>query len=292
MTLNTRSIVLIVAALAIAGIAALLARSWLASEQPKTEVAETAPKMDNQILSAAANLPAGRIVQKSDLAWQRWPLKDVPADYILRVTGKEADDILGAVVRSGIHSGEPIGRTRIVNKGDRGFLSAVLTPGMRAVAVKVTAMSGVGGFIFPGDRVDVMLTQKITKDDGGNKINYGSQTLLTNVRVIAIDQRADDQQTAPAVAKTVTIEVTPKQAESVALAQEMGDIVLSLRSVGDPDVAADGGDLAPMVPQKGETYTRDSDISRLVAGGGGRSGDAVVVVRGGTGKNVKTESGR
>ena len=291
MTLNTRSIVLIVAALAIAGIAALLARSWLASEQPKTEVAETTPKVDNQILVAAANLPAGRIVQKSDLAWQRWPLKDVPADYILRVTGKEANDVLGAVVRSGIHSGEPVGRTRIIKKGDRGFLSAVLMPGMRAVAVKVTAMSGVGGFIFPGDRVDVMLTQKIATDESSNKIKYGSQTLLTNVRVIAIDQRADDQQTAPAVAKTVTIEVTPKQAESVALAQEMGEIVLSLRSVGDPDVVADGGTLAPAVPQKGESYTRDSEISRLAAGGG-RGGDAVVVVRGGTGKGSKVESGR
>lgn len=291
MTLNTRSIVLIVAALVIASIAALLARSWLTSEQPKTEVAETAPKIETQVLVAAANLPAGRIVQKGDLAWQRWPLKEVPADYILRVTGSETNDILGAVVRSGIHSGEPIGRTRIVKKGDRGFLSAVLTPGMRAVAVKMTAVSGVGGFVFPGDRVDVMLTQKITNDDGGNKINYGSQTLLTNVRVIATDQRADDQQTTPAVAKTVTLEVTPKQAESVALAQEMGDIVLSLRSVGDPDVVADGGDLTPAAPQKGESYTRDSDISRLVASGG-RGGDAVVVVRGGAGKNVKAESGR
>lgn len=282
MTLNTRSIVLIIAALAIAGIAAFLARSWLSAERPGPAVAEQpAAVADNEILVAATNLPAGRILQKGDLNWQNWPMEDVPAEFVRKATGKEMDSMAGDVVRSGFQAGEPIARNRIIKKGDQGFMAAVITPGMRAMSIKVTPMTGVAGFVFPGDRVDLVMTHKLMDAESSKEIAKASETVLTNVRVLGIDQRADDQENTPTVAKTVTLEVTPRQAERVALAQEMGDLTVALRSVGNPNVTASDAELISAEPVEGSTYTLDSDVSQTLRKvGGGTSGGSVQVVRG------------
>lgn len=289
MTLNTRSFVFIIAALAIAGIAAFLARSWLSAERSGPVTAEKpAVVVESEILVAAANLPAGRILQKGDLAWQKWPLENIPADFVRKATGKEMDDLLGDVVQSGFRNGEPITRSRVIKKGDRGFLAAVITPGMRAMSIKVSPTTGVSGFVFPGDRVDLVMTHKIVEVESGKEVGKASETVLTNVRVLGIDQRADDQQNTPTVVKTVTLEVTPKQAERVALAQEMGELTVALRSVGDPNMPASEEAPVAIAPVDGSTYTWDSDVSRTLRhlGNSGQSGDSVKVVRGSEASSV------
>lgn len=283
--MNMRSVILIIAALVVAGVTAMLARSWLNAERPVTEaVAETAPAKEIQILVAATNLPAGRILQEGDLAWQKWPDVALPEPYIRRVTGKEAEDLIGSVVRTGIRMAEPVTGLAVVKSGERGFLAAVLSPGMRAVSIRISATTGVSGFVFPGDRVDLLLTHSI---QGKSRTNHATETVLTNVRVIGVDQRADDQKKAPAtVAKTVTLEVTPAQAEKVALASEIGDLALSLRSLADTDAVSgdeasfDGGPPAP-----GNTHTWDSDVSRILSRTG-PAGPSIQVSRGSSTERV------
>lgn len=270
--MNTRSVLMIVAALVIAGAAALLARSWLGNGQ-QAEAAQAEKKPDVEVLVAATNLPSGRLIQKGDLTWQHWPEKNLSEHYIRKVSGNEEADLMGAVVRTGVRASEPLTQGGIVKKGDRGFMSAILAPGMRAVSIRVSATTGVSGFIFPGDRVDLILTQSIDRDNG-NKLR-ASETVLKNVRVIGIDQRVDDQENAPNVAKTVTIEVNPTQAEQIALLSDMGEMTLSLRSLGDPEItAAEDAALDKGTPEKGQTITWDRDVSRIPHLGGGKGGGA------------------
>lgn len=288
--MNMRSVILIIAALVVAGVTAVLARSWLHAERPVTEaVARTAPANEIRILVAATNLPTGRILQEGDLAWQKWPDVALPEPYIRRVTGQEIQDMMGSVVRSGIHMAEPVTALAVVKSGDRGFLAAVLQPGMRAVSIRIGAATGVSGFVFPGDRVDLLLTHSI---QGKSRTNHATETVLTNVRVIGVDQRADDQKKAPAsVAKTVTLEVTPAQAEKVALAGEVGELALSLRSLADTDAV--GGEEANFdsgPPATGKTHTWDSDVSRILSRTG-PAGPSIQVSRGSTTERVSLGGG-
>lgn len=293
--MNTRSVLMIVAALVIAGAAALLARSWLGTGQT-AQAAKVEQKAEVQILVAATNLPAGRLLQKGDLAWQRWPEKGLSEHYIRKVSGTEDADLIGAVIRTGVHASEPLTQGGIVKKGDRGFMSAILTPGMRAVSIRVSPTTGVSGFIFPGDRVDLILTQSVDRDNGVKL--RASETVLQNVRVIGTDQRADDQENAPNLAKTVTIEVSPAQAEQIALLSDMGEMTLSLRSLGDPNApAASDAPLDKGEPQKGQTITWDRDVSRMPRPGGGggsasTSGPSIEVARGTKVERVAIGGGR
>ena len=154
----------------------------------------------------------------------------------------------------------------MVRPGERGFLAAVLTPGMRAVTVPVTATSGIAGFVFPGDRVDLILAHDFQTGTGENRvINRASETLLTDVRVLAVDQKTASKDGAAALAKTATLEVEPRQAEMIAVSVKLGDLSLSLRSLRREDVAAGGAaDDQDRPAQRGKTYTRDSDVSRLI----------------------------
>ncbi|MDA5194971.1 Flp pilus assembly protein CpaB [Govanella unica] len=280
--MNSRSVLMIVAALVIAGAAAFLARSWLGTGQP-TETAQAEKKPAVEVLVAAANLPSGRLIQKGDLTWQHWPEKNLSEHYIRKVSGSEDADLMGAVVRTGVHASEPLTQGGIVKKGERGFMSAILAPGMRAVSIRVSATTGVSGFIFPGDRVDLILTQSIDRDNGPKL--RASETVLKNARVLGIDQRADDQENAPNVAKTVTIEVSPAQAEQIALLSDMGDMTLSLRSLGDPDITTtEDATLDKGSAEKGQTITWDRDVSRMPRMGGNHGasgkGPTVDVTRG------------
>lgn len=268
---------MIVAALIIAGAAAFLARSWLGNSKP-VEAAEVEQKKSAEVLVAATNLPAGRLLQKEDLSWQAWPDKNLSENYIRKTTGSEITDLIGGVVRAGIRASEPLTQGSVVKKGDRGFMSAILAPGMRAVSIRVSATTGVAGFIFPGDRVDIILTQSIERDNAPKL--RASETVLKNVRILGTDQRANDQESAPNVAKTVTIEVSPAQAEQIALLTDMGDMTLSLRSLGDPEVAAaEDAALDKGIPEKGQTITWDRDVSRMprMTGGGGGAGKGPTV---------------
>src|SRR5258708_8408714 len=201
--------------------------------------APAAQQPSTMVRVAKGNLSAGQFVRPENLRWQPWPDDGVAPSYIVQGQ-RQLEDFIGGVVRSAVGDGEPITETRLVRKTDRGFLASVLHPGYRAVTVNLTPSSGIAGFLFPGDHVDVIVTlslQSEEKDGGKTHDNRASETVLHDVRVLAIDQRADDQSKDIVVAKTATLEVTPKQAEVVAGVSGGGQISLSLRSL--PRDAAD-----------------------------------------------------
>lgn len=187
-----------------------------------------------EILVAKVDLKPGDIATADRLRWQKWPLSAVQENYM--VNGRtEAAEYRDAMVRFAIAGGEPVVAARLVRRGDHGVMAALIAPGRRAISIPVTAASGLAGFISPGDRVDIILTANLRQD--GRII---SRTVAENVRVLAIDQRADpismerlatgeDKLATPS---TVTLEILPRQAEQLAAAQELGRLSLALRDLG------------------------------------------------------------
>jgi pilus assembly protein CpaB len=182
-------------------------------------------------------LPVGTIIDAEAFKYQMWPQGLVqPAYFIKGENSVNPADLIGTVVRNEITAGQPISRGALIKPGERGFLAAALGPGMRAVTVAVSSTSGVAGFVFPGDRVDIVLTQQVEGGGEGPPLK-ASETILRNVRVLATDQRmtAQDADGKAVVqnASTVTLEATPKIAEKIAVAQTIGQLSLSLRSIAD-----------------------------------------------------------
>jgi pilus assembly protein CpaB len=204
-----------------------------------------------QVLVAAVALPPGTIVKPGQLRWQPWPAGIATGDFLTQANTR-IEDLNGAVARGAIAAGEPLSTGRLVQPGDRGFLAAVLKPGFRAVTVNVTAASGVAGFVVPGDHVDVILNMSQNSPDGDHRV--GSVTILQDVRVLAMDQRAaesatpaaasnaagnkDGAKTTVAVPQTATLEVTPKAAEIIGAAMQVAPLTLSLRSLAEPGTPA------------------------------------------------------
>lgn len=262
--MNLRSIILVVVALAVAGATALLTRSWLGANRPQQVVAAPAPVQPTvKVLVARHNLPIGKILEAEDMRWQSWPDGNLPESYIVNGKGTLEAQI-GKVVRHGIVAGDPVTAGRIVGPGQRGFMAAILSPGMRAVTVPITATSGIAGFIFPGDRVDLILTHEVGDTDG--RTRQVSETVMRNVRILAVDRRTNDQSNQPALGKTVTIEVTPKIAEKISVLRRVGQISLSLRSLArakyEPGAALSQEDILP--DASGFTHTWDAEVSGLL----------------------------
>ncbi|MEJ2458422.1 MAG: Flp pilus assembly protein CpaB, partial [Novosphingobium sp.] len=178
-------------------------------------------------------LPTGTIITADALGFQTWP-EDLVQDAYFIDGEADMSKLLGTVVRHPVTAGEPVTQGSLVSPGDRGFLAAALGPGMRAVTIPVSAKTGVGGFVFPGDHVDLVLTQAVR---GQGEALRTAETILRNLRVLATDQTTDndvvDGKTVVRAFRTVTLEVTPRIAEKVAVAQEIGTISLSLRSIAD-----------------------------------------------------------
>lgn len=282
-----------VAAVAAAGGAAYVAQGWLNAQRAALARSIKAPPPKapaTSILVARRSLPAGTFVKPEDVRWQPWP--DGTLDVSYAVQGKrDPAAFTGAVVRRGIVAGEPITDARVVKPGDRGFLAAVLSPGSRAVSVPVTASSAISGLVFPGDRVDLILSLRTAEagEGGGSVSVLASETVLENVRVIALDQSTDDQKGKASVPKTATLEVTPRQAEMVMVATELGKLAFSLRSLAHPDDAESGGDSAapgPDIAARGHTITHDVEVSRLM-GESRRPGAVVHLLRGSKADIVK-----
>ena len=228
-----RTIILFAVALLLAGGTALLVRSWLAQRPAAAAKAPARPPAPQQsILVAHKALARGQILKPGDLAWRPWPETALAADFI--VSGaKPQKSFAGWVVREPFVAGEPIVKAKIVAPGSRGFLAAVLRPGMRAVSVAVSPTSDVAGFVFPGDRVDLLIDLSVPAERGDRSgyAHKAAETVLRDIRVIAIDQQLDSKDGKAVVARTATLEVTPKQSEIVALADDMGKLSLSLRSL-------------------------------------------------------------
>jgi len=228
-----RRLMFLAAAMLLSLVTALTVRGWIehvrTESQPAVKEAEAPPP--KMVLVASKPLPAGHFLKADDFAWQSWPDQNVARSYMLQGV-VSADTLVGSVVKSGIAAGEPITDLRIVKKGDRGFLAAVLTPGFRAITVQMQSNTGLSGLVIPGDRVDLILTMGVpgaSKDSPERKV---SETVLEDIRVLAVDQRMDDQSSDATMARTTTLEVTPKQAEIVTLLTEMGKLSLTLRSIG------------------------------------------------------------
>ena len=233
--MDRKKLVLLLGALVIAIGTALAARSMFAgASAPQAEAAPAEPQ-GPKVLVAKRALPVGTIITADAVGYQLWPQEMVQDAYFI---DGEADmtKLLGTVVRNPLTAGEPVTQGSLVSPGDRGFLAAALGPGMRAVTVPVSEKTGVGGFVFPGDRVDLMLTQSISGAEG-QALN-ASETILHNLRVLATDQSTEtttgeDGKTIVRAFRTVTLEATPKIAEKIAVAQTIGTLSLSLRSIAD-----------------------------------------------------------
>jgi len=187
------------------------------------------------------------------------------------------------VARDPFGPGEPITEGKIVAPGSRGFLAAVLRPGMRAVSVPVTVTSGISGFVFPGDQVDILITHPLSASGGKAEgvQRQAAETVLHDVRVLAVDQKLESKGGEAIVAHTATLEVTPKQSEMIAVASEMGKLSLSLRSLTTPPGEKTTADSTGN-PGSG-TFTLDSEVSQLLA----RKDNTITVLRG-TGKSETT----
>jgi len=222
----------------IGGGAFLGVRLWLAS--PVQEVpapTESKPvvieEKDMQVVVAKRRLAAGTLIQLSDLRWQEWPDERIMEDYL--VEGQMTlESLEGAVVRQWLAEGEPVAEAHLVYPGARGFLASVLRPGYRAVTIAVDRNRTVAGLTFPGDHVDLILAYEIKGEMNAGK-RWATMTVLTDIRILAVDQSISDQTENPefpqGAPKAVTLEVTPKQAEIVEQATRMGTLSLALRSV-------------------------------------------------------------
>ena len=263
--MNSKRIVFLLLAVIVAGTTAFLARAWLQAERAAIAAQMAAPRPvvapSVQVLVARNALRTGQLIKPEDLRWQAWPQGALPQTYIIEGK-KPLTDFVGAVARTSFRVGQPIADTDIVMPGSRGFLAAVLRPGLRAVSVPATATSAVSGFIYAGDRVDVLLTHTL---NGPNGQHAATETILRNARVIAMDQRLDfapgDK---PEVGKTATLELTAKQTEIVTLGVKMGELSLVLRSLQDEEERDGEGSGEDATAELGQSYTHDTQVSRLI----------------------------
>lgn len=234
--MDRKKLVLLLGALIIAIGTALAARSIFAgAAAPQAEAVPQQP-VGPKVLVANRQLPVGTIITADAIGYQQWP-EDLVKDAYFIDGESDISKLIGTVVRFPITAGEPVTQGSLVAPGDRGFLAAALGPGMRAVTVPVSAKTGVAGFVFPGDRVDLVLTQTVKGNGGGDGLK-ASETILRNLRVLATDQSTESStdeegRTVVREFRTVTLEVTPKIAEKVAVAQTIGTLSLSLRSISD-----------------------------------------------------------
>jgi pilus assembly protein CpaB len=261
--MDGRKIGLLSGALAMAAISALAARAILGgTPAPAATAAAASPSpaapTGPEVLVAIRALPVGTIIGPESFRYTAWPTDLVDHAYYLKGRSNVAA-LLGTVVRQEITAGQPITQGALVRPGDRGFLAAALSPGMRAVTLSVTSQAGVAGFVFPGDRVDILLTQTVA--GGTGEPLRAAETILRNVRVLATDQRTDNNVNAEGKSvvssfSSVTVEATPKIAEKLAVAQTIGALSLSLRSIADND-----GDLERAIAA-GDVHVPDGDDPR------------------------------
>jgi pilus assembly protein CpaB len=234
--MDVKKLALLVGALVIAVITAVMAKNMFAGAGTQQAAAAPVP-VGPKVLVAKKALPVGTIIDADSFAFQPWPKELMQSAYY--VEGQPDGDprkLLGTVVRNAITAGQPVTRGSLVGPQDRGFLAAALGPGMRAITVPVSVSSSVAGFVFPGDHIDLMLTQQVQGGGDGPALKV-SETIIRNLRVLATDQRItstdDEGKTKVQTFSNVTLEVTPKIAEKIAVAQSLGSLSLSLRSIAD-----------------------------------------------------------
>lgn len=260
-----------------AGLLAALIAINISSAPPAPENQATVPQVvqANQVLVATKDITIGTKLDGQSVEWRDWPSSGLSTSFIVRQGDGNAqtEQYVGAVARGNIFAGEPIIAGKVL-RSDQGIMAAILPKGMRAVATRIAADTSAGGFILPNDRVDVIMTRQLDKGgadtSGGSDNGFRTETILSNVRVLAIDQTLGEKDgETVVVGQTATLELTPQQAQILTVAQQMSDrLTLALRSAADSDPKADHGD----------------DAVHLI--GGTRKNGAVTVVKGGVAHDV------
>ena len=260
-----RIAILVVAAMAAIGLAFVV--NGMLSHRPAPVATAAAPPPAEhptvQVVVAKRDLPVGARLTQTDLGWQAWPAEAVHPTFItdgaapaaapttatakigataaqaaqaaLNGGGNSMQALEGAIVREAFLTNEPIVERKIVHGGAGGYMAVVLQPGMRAISMPVTVETAAGGFVLPGDRVDVVATHKVEQQGGGGGATSAvSETILQNIRVLAIDQQIQPDKTARTiVGTTATLEVPAEDVELVTKAKAQGDMALALRSYAD-----------------------------------------------------------
>jgi pilus assembly protein CpaB len=227
-------LVVLTVAIAAGGVAAMLAGRTAKQSAPKAVPVAKAATVD--VLVAKSNIGAGKRISPGDVIWQPWPAEANTGNFIRRKQHPTAiEGLSGWIVRAPFVAGEPIREAKLVQAKGSGYMAAILPSGMRAVSVGVSAESGASGFILPNDRVDIVLTRRdreAEKSTGAE--TYTSRTILSDVRILAIDQNVTEKDGQKVViGKTATLELTPRQVETVELSRKIGSLSLALRSIAD-----------------------------------------------------------
>jgi pilus assembly protein CpaB len=227
-----RARIVVLAIAAGAGLTALYLASGSDNSAPQAPVAQL-PTVD--ILVAKSDIGLGQTVKPDDLQWQTWPAATASNSFMRRDNKADAiKDVTGAIARAPFVAGEPIRDSKLVRADGSGFMAAILPSGMRAVSTEISPETGAGGFILPNDRVDVLLSKHEKNQQNGALDVVNTEVILTNVRVLAIDQAPKEKDgTNALVGKTVTLELKPEQTETLTRARQTGTLSLALRSIAD-----------------------------------------------------------
>jgi pilus assembly protein CpaB len=230
--MNKPRIVVLAIAIGAGGIAAYLASGSDDKPAPAQPVAQMKTV---DILVAKSDIGLGQSVKPDDLQWQTWPAATASNSFISRASKADAvKEITGSIARSPFIAGEPIREQKLVKADGSGFMAAILPAGYRAISTEISPETGAGGFILPNDRVDVLLTKREKNPDGKGSDISSVEVILTNVRVLAIDQAPKEKEGSNSlVGKTVTLELKPEQAETLARSRQGGSLTLALRSIAD-----------------------------------------------------------
>jgi pilus assembly protein CpaB len=234
--MSLRQIIILAVALIAALGALVLVRATSASGQriaaPQQAPANTGP----MVLIATQDLEPGMAAQAASLGWSAWPTENVNPAFIQQTAQPQAlETFTGAIAREKILQGEPILPGRLVKAGDQGFFAAILTPGFRAVAVPITRETAVAGFLMPNDRVDIVLSRKVESQDRGGEGEVRSDIVLEFVRVLSVGEtyksESNSEGPRPIDGSVATLELSPRDVETLAMARKLGDIQLVLRGI-------------------------------------------------------------
>jgi len=249
--MNTARIVVLTIALGAGGVAAYLARG--ASDNKSAPSEPTAQMQTVDVLVAKSDIGLGQSLKPGDVQWQTWPATSTSNTFIRRAERPDATtQVAGSIARAPFIAGEPIREQKLVKADGSGFMAAILPTGMRAISTEISPETGAGGFILPNDRVDVILSKREKNPERSGPDIINSEIILTNVRVLAIDQapKEKDGQNA-VVGKTVTLELKPEQAETLARARQSGTLALALRSIADLNMVENRTD--DQAPRRGDS---------------------------------------
>jgi len=250
-------IVVLAVALGAGGIAAYLASGSKEAPPPPAPVVQIETV---DILVAKSDINMGQVVAAQDIGWQLWPASAASSHFVHKNGRPDAiQQITGSIARSPFIAGEPIREAKLIKANGSGFMAALLPSGMRAVSTEISPETGAGGFILPNDRVDVLLTRHDREAEKASGVEAViSETILTDVRVLAIDQTIEEKNgQRVVVGRTAPLELSPRQAETLAGSRQRGTLSLALRSLIDAN--APGG----AVSDDGSTANRRLNMVRF-----------------------------